>query len=200
MDKFQYEIYNKQIESLKDTKKPLKDIINKLFKDNFYLRKISLDTINSDMFVIILILKAVKFSSLVHPLTKEQQNDLEYGFRNIISTGTLTDEQILELFEYSPFSINLFPETLAEYRIYKGYEKVLNKIDKQNSIYVGRAPFNMFSKCSMHTILTPIDAEFYEPDPIDTEKAKQNITILEQSIADLTELKDKLHEYISTDE
>ena len=130
MDRFQYEIYNKQIESLKDTKKPLKDIINKLFKDNFYLRKVSLDTINSDMFVIILILKAVKFSALVYPLTKEQQEDLEYGFRQTIFTGILTNEQILKLFEYSSFSVNVFPDTLAKYRIYKGYEKILNKIHK----------------------------------------------------------------------
>jgi len=200
MDKFQYEIYDKQIESLKDTKKPLKDIINKLFKDSYNFRIVSLNTVNSDMFTIILILKAVKFSSLVHPLTKEQQKDLDYGFKYTISTGTLTNEQILKLFEYSPFSIRLLPETLAKYRIYKGYEKILNKIHKQNSIYVGKTPFNMFLGCSMRRILTPVDAEFYEPEQINTEKAKQDITVLEQSIADLTELKDKLHEYISTDE
>jgi len=200
MNKFQYEIYDKQIESLKGTKKPLKDIINKLFKDNFYNRKISLDTINSDIFVITLILKAVKFSSLVYPFTKEQQYNLEYNFQNIVSTGILTNAQILKLFEYSLFSVNLFPETLAEYRIYKGYEKVLSKTDKQNSIYVGKAPFNVFSECSMHRILAPIDAEFFKPKQIDTKLAKKDITILEQSIIDLIELKDKLNEYISTDE
>ena len=200
MDKFQYEIYDKQIESLKNTKKPLKDIINKLFKGSHNFCKVSLDTVNSDMFAIILILKAVKFSSLVHPLTKEQQEDLEYGFRHTISTGTLTNEQILELFEYSPFNVNVFPETLAEYRIYKEYEKVLNKIDKQNSIYVGRAPFNMFSGCSMHRILAPIDAEFFKPEQINTKLAKKDIAALEQSIIDLIELKDKLYEYINTNE
>jgi len=200
MNKFQYEIYNKQIESLKGTKKPLKDIINKLFVESRNFFKSTSYTTEEYAFFITLVLKAVEFSSLYSPLTEEQRSNLEYGFRNIVADGSLTKEQIILLFKYSTFTVNLYPSTLAEYRTFMNYKKELSIINKDNNMFIGKNSIDMFHGTNITRVLAPIDAEFYKPQFIDCFNAKQDIAALEQSIADLTELKDKLNEYISTDE
>jgi len=196
MDEFQYEIYNKQIEFLKDTKKPLKDIINKLFVENHNFLRSSLYTTEEYVFAIALVLRAVEFS----PLTKEQRSNLEYGFRNIVAARSLTKEQIILLFKYSTFTVKLYPKTLAKYRTFMSYKKELSIINKDNNIHIGKDHIDMFQGFNITRVLAPIDAEFYKPKFISSYQAKQDIAALEQSIADLTELKDKLNEYISTDE
>jgi len=197
VDEFKFAIYDSRIEALKGSKGPLKKIINEVFEitSNF---KYS-NTIEVQVYGLKLVGKAIKYSSLVRPLTKDQESTLKNTLEKVIKSYELSPEEVSELIKNLHCGyIYIYPETIKRYRLAVEYKKALK--DTATDLHVSASSLSITYYCDSNILALPTNIQFKGTEATDAEKAKipAELKKIEEAINELTQIKEQLNEYINS--